>query len=315
MNAPRLILVGGPGGAGSSTTAAALADILAASGAKVVVAAADSQFGAGALTGPDVQIWESGGAGGDRLAAALDGIGLDARLADLVAAAGDRSLLPLFTALPQLAGQTDHIVVDAGAAIAGLALAARSSGLAAGRVATLQRGWLRASRPVAALALDGLWPGADLLRRVPALQQTAAEVDDLLTADCVALLVPGGSPQGPAKADRLAAGLSLAQVPAVTLVEDADPIELLAAPRTPAEVSITETGDAITWRMPLPHIDFRGLTVDRDGDLLTLRAYGWHRVLVLPSALRRHHPSRARLAQGILEVTFRAARAAADEES
>ncbi|MBC9957606.1 hypothetical protein [Yimella sp. cx-51] len=327
----RLLIVGGAGGAGSSTRAARMADSLAADGARVGVAALDPHFGAdGMVTRPGCVQVRVEPRVPDEVAAAADAWRVDpivtARLIDDMTQRG----LPLLWRLPELVSEHDHLVLDLGSALGRALLAVHQLRWYLGELGPLHAGWLRATRPVTALAMGSSVIGKAGSRQLAAVVEHLDVVADLIGGSGSAVvLVHGAGERASAKARLHASATFLAQVRLGAVVADSvAPDDFLRAQLEGCGIPVWDeladgwvhrladpgrgpslTGDArddevISWRIPLPFNDFSEVDVEQSGRRLIVGVQGERRTFELPSSLQRHSASSASVRTGILEVLF-----------
>ncbi|TWE13012.1 ArsA family ATPase [Rudaeicoccus suwonensis] len=333
---PTIVLVGGTGGSGVSTYAAAIARAGQLAGRTVTVVDLDPAYGAAAKTSfvesdrPAHHLAEQPEdgerfAGG--LAALLDAFGIDPRLGGELATTTTAAQLRLLWSVP--VADDRLVVIDAGPAVAELARLIMTLPWICSRLGEAGPGWLATARPLLAAALGRSRSMPDLTAglqvagsRATALRAAVAGT----TGGCV--LVGGQGAVG--KLRGLAVGVALAGVPIRALagrpgdrdalVTTAGSVDVVTvgdadAEITPAtyntlvrptahSVTVSPVGDGYVWRMSLPLLSFHELDLKRVDDDLVLRAAGHQVLKPLPSALRRCHPTRARLRDGMLEVAF-----------
>lgn len=80
----------------------------------------------------------------------------------------------------------------------------------------------------------------------------------------------------------------------------------LAGPAGDGPMTITRTGSSATLRIALPFVDKSEIDLARHGDELVVTVGSYRRLLALPSALKHHTVSGARIENGALQVRFRA---------
>lgn len=324
---PRLLLVGGPGGSGSSTWAARLADSWAEQGHRVAVTAVDPVFGAHRLVTHE-------GASPVRhqpqLPAALQSAARSWRFDPFVA----QELLhrldgpAVLWQLPELLDRFDRVVVDAGATLGRLLLTAHALPWALDEAGPLHGGWLRATRPVTALAMGGAAIGKAGGEQLAAVTRRAEELSQVVISGETAVVVSSGAPAE--KVRHAAAAVSLAQARLGATVGAACDERLDGAPHAPhlphlphwvdlptgwdtdladpdrdVEIRGGARGDEVLWRIPLPFNSFEEIDLEQSAARLVIGAHGHRRTFVLPSLLSRYVADRANLRHGILEVTFR----------
>ncbi len=315
---PRLFLVGGPGGSGASTWAARVADDLAGrEGSSVAVVATDPVFGAGRLvTEPGCVPASAPAEIPDPLAAAARSWRVDPFVVDQLL--GRLDGLPVLWQLPDLLDRFDRVVVDAGSLLPKVLLTAHLLPWALDEVGPLHGGWLRATRPVTALAMGTGAIGRAGAEQLGRIVDRAAQLSELVLAPQTAVLLTGDS--APSKQLHAAAGVSLAQarlgatlgerdhpglaqVPAWTELEPGWP-DRLASPGRDVEIHGTAKDGDLVWRIPLPFNSFQDVELEQSGTALVVGVHDHRRTFVLPSLFARHVARSARLRHGILEVTF-----------
>ena len=324
------VLVTGPGGTGCSTYAAALASSYAGQGRSVLLLGTDPYDDATSMVDPvDGGLLRIASADdvadrADRsMAALLDTVGLDPRLAQEGARLAEAATARLLWAVGAAQTQDQVVVVDAGARGVELTRLAGALPWILQRMAPAQRGWLATSRPLLAAALGARWPGEALSGQVQSgLLQAAAAREVLLGAGSTAIVLAGSAP--PDKVRRVVAGLALAGAPVTATIGGAradrdDPprwrasramtgqlADLDKAARTGrvGGVSGERDGDDYLWRMPLPALRFRELGLSMIEDDLILDGLGHRTVITMPTVLRRCRPVDADLRHAVLAVRF-----------
>lgn len=233
------------------------------------------------------------------------------------AAGGDRE------AAVDLRGDLDTIVVDAGSRATDLVRLAGAVPWILRRLAPAQRGWLASSRPLLAAALGSRWPGGALTDQVASgLLQTAAARQVLLGAGSVAVVCAGSAPH--AKVRRAVVGLALNGAP-VTAILGGGPASPADIPRWHPDRTIAEQladldrnartgrvgatswareGNDYLWRMPLPGLSFRELSLSMVQDDLVLEGLGHRAVVAMPTVLRRCRPVDAQVRDAVVTVRF-----------
>lgn len=322
---PRLLLVGGPGGSGSSTWAAALADDWAARGLSVGVVSLDPRFGAHTLTThrdavmvrPEVDLPEI-------LSSAARSWGLDPFVVDQALALLSATGGPALWQLPRLLERFDRVVVDAGAQLSGLVLQAHRLPWLLSEAGPLHSGWLRATRPVIALAMGSSAIDKAGASRLAAVAEDAVRLSELVMSRATASVLCARNASPTAKVRHHACALALAQCRLGAVVTAGDDVVLCDGPRVipmwsdlprnwdekladpPRESSVR--GDArdgaVTWELPLPFVDPAEVELEQSGNRLTVAVQESRRTFVLPSLLARHVATGATVRQGILGVTF-----------
>lgn len=320
---PRLLLVGGPGGSGSSTRAAEFADSWARDGHRVGVAAIDPTFGASGLT-------TEPGCVPVRVDAQLPGplrvAARSWRVDPFVAEELVRRLegLPLLWQLPQLIERFDRVVVDAGSALGRMLLGAHLVPWLLTEAGPLHGGWLRATRPVTALAMGGSGLGRAGAEQLAGVTERAEELSQLVISPQTAVVLTADA--AAAKVRHLGAAVSLAQARLGATVgtsergKGAEQVlagvpqwcdveqgweEQLADPARDVEIRGSAREGAVSWRIPLPYSSFEDVDLEQSGTRLVLGVHDHRRTFLLPSLLDRHVAQSAYLRHGILEVTFR----------
>ncbi|KNX36954.1 hypothetical protein [Luteipulveratus halotolerans] len=324
----QLVLVAGPGGAGSSTTAAALATVAVARGRTVGLLDLAPSYGARdhlAPGQPAPALVEArpttDGPSARTLRDLLDGVGLDPRLVDEVASLPGADLVGALVAAAHHAERADLVVVDAGARTLDLCVMADRLPWLTGRVLPAHRGWLASARPLVATALGRWWPGEALSTQLHAAHETAALVQQSVARSVAVLVRPQ---HGRERARSFEVGLALHGVEVRAVLDPQAPTgDERAIPVSPDEPLPTERlieriergpgrgreclaadGEDWLWRIPLPHLRSRDVTVRRTGDDLVIEAVGVRRVAVLPTALRRCRARAAVVRDQTLEVRF-----------
>lgn len=332
---PRLILVGGPGGSGASTCAAAAADSLCDEGLDVAVVCSDARFGASTLvTHQAVTVIETASTVPSWAEEVLDNWAVDQVLAAELAHDIGRSGLRSVWDLPQLLQDHDRVVLDLGSSIAGTMLALHRLDWVLGQVGPLHRGWLRATRPVTALAMGPAAIGRLGARRLDEAHQSVDELVQLLTSsESSALLTLGDGPRAVAKLADLAAGVTLSQVRIGAVLgqgvtdnrawkthpfarqssalgipawESLSPgwSDRMAEAERESELEGTARAGDVTWRIPLPFNTFQDVEVEQWERNLIVDVAGFRRAFRLPSLLERHAARSAGVRHGILEVVL-----------
>ncbi|MBO1755328.1 ArsA-related P-loop ATPase [Allobranchiibius sp. CTAmp26] len=324
------VLVAGPGGTGCSTYAAALARAYADRGRSVLLLGTDPYDDATSLTdapadgllrtatSPD----DAGDA--DRaMAPLLDMVGLDTRLSQEVARLAEAATVRLLWTIGAERPPGEVVVVDAGARAVDLVRLAGAVPWILQRLAPAQRGWLATSRPLLAAALGSRWPGEQVTDQVRVgLARAAAAREVLIGAGSTAVVLAGSAPQ--AKVRRVVAGVALGGAPVTAVIggprsaphdpprwrSGRSPSDQLTALEDEARtgriagVSWEHDGADYLWRMPLPVIRFRELSLSMVQDDLVLESLGHRSVVTMPTALRRCRPVDARLRDAVLTVRF-----------
>lgn len=341
----RCVLVAGPGGTGCSTQAAALARAYAAVGRSVVVLGADPFDDATSMLEPSDLLRVVRGPGDaqrvdDPIGELLSMVGLEPRLSSEVAQLPETTtsrLLGQITLAAQMSGTesvqraadsanaSSVLVVDAGRRATELVQLASALPWILRRVAPAQRGWLSSSRPLLAAALGSKWPGEALTDQV---QETLASVSAarelLLGAGSTSLVCAGSAPHP--KVRRVVAGLALGAAPLTAVLGGDAPgpghplrwhhdrgifdqladLDRLARSGRPGGTSWRRNNEEYVWRMPLPGVHFRELSLSMVQDDLVLEALGHRSVVTMPTALRRYTPIDADLRGAVLSVRFAA---------
>ena len=324
----QLVLVAGPGGAGSSTAAAALASAAVGQGRTVGLLDLAPAYGARDLlipgeTAPGLiePSSTSGAQGAQVLRDLLDGVGLDPRLVDETASLPGADLVSALVSAARHTEQADLVVVDAGARVVDLCVMADRLPWLTGRVLPAQRGWLGSARPLVATALGRRWPGERLSAQLATAHEAADRVQQAF-AEAVAVLV--APDRGRERTQHLEVGLALHGVEVRVVLDpqasaDDEPLIATGAGERPptdrlleqidlgpsrCQARLEASGEDWLWRVPLPHLRSRDVTVRRIGDDLVIEAIGVRRVAALPTALRRCRARGAVVRDRTLEVRF-----------
>lgn len=314
----RLLLVGGPGGAGSSTWAARMADWWAKSGASVAVLSLDEQFGAQSLTThPGCRPVGGGMTVSSTLSCAMAAWGVDPFAVDLLRSGIGSSGLPALWRLPEALETHDRVVVDLGAAFGRTIVGVHQLPWLISAAGPLHSGWLRAARPVTALAMGASAIGKAGTTQLAELSERSTRLSDLvMSTDTAGVIVTAAQPH---KVRRAAALATLAQLrvgafvgphyadglgtPTWAELTDDWEARLADRPRS-VDVRGSARGGDVIWRISLPYNDFDEIDLQQSGARLALGMHGQWRTFALPSLLARHAARAASLRQGILEVTF-----------
>ncbi|NNG39833.1 hypothetical protein HJ588_11175 [Flexivirga sp. ID2601S] len=316
---PSLQLVCGPGAGDASACAAELALAAADAGRPVTLLALDPYDGATArVTDPRVTTLAGDDAATPPVASELlAAVGVPSDLLDDLHATTTAAHLRLLWSVPVEAGPEHVVVIDAGAAGPELARLGVTLPRTVRRAMPLGGGMLRSKRPLLAAALGDRWPAAAVTDGIARAAERATRLRQAFSAPTSGAVVVGDP--GDRATERQAVGVALSAVrvrlmptvpPGSTVPTGSTvppgstpdlPALLAAGPRV---IDIQARGDGYLWRMPLPLNDFRELRLRLLDDALALSAQGHGSVLDLPTALRRCHPSRARLRDGMLEVAF-----------
>lgn len=333
---PTIVLVGGTGGSGVSMYAAAIARAGQSAGREVTVLDLDPTYGAASRTsfGHGRSAEDRAGAADDTgpfaggLAAILDVFGIDSRLGGEIATTATAAHLRLLSSIP-VHDDDRLVVIDAGPAVAELARLIMTLPWICSRLGQAGPGWLATARPLLAAALGRSRSLPDLTAGLQVAGSRAAALSAAVAGSsggCVLVAGPGAV----GKLRQSAVGVALAGVPLRALAARPDDREALTAAAgsidvvtigdadaeiTPAtystvvrptshSVTVSPVGDGYVWRMSLPLLSFHELELKRIDDDLVLRAASHQVLKPLPSALRRCHPTRARLRDGMLEVAF-----------
>ena len=324
------VLVAGPGGTGCSTYAAGLARAYADHGRPVLLLGTDPYDDATSLVDSSASglvrtapAWEDTDGADRAMAPLLEMVGLDPRLSREVTRLDGAATVRLLWALGVDRPPGEVVVIDAGARAVDLVRLAGAVPWILQRLAPAQRGWLATSRPLLAAALGSRWPGEQVSEQVRAgLAHTAAAREALIGAGSAAVVIAGSAPQ--TKVRRVVAGIALGGAAVTATIggprgASYDPprwrsgraagdqvaaLDRHARAGQPTGASWEDDGPDYLWRMPLPGIRFRELTLSMVQDDLVLESLGHRSVLTMPTALRRCRPVDAQLQDAVLTVRF-----------